>query len=287
MKFNKLQAAGNDFILIDARSIKGNWSNLARDMCDRHYGVGADGLILVLASDVADFGMRIINSDGSEAEICGNGLRCFARYLYDHKMVSGTLIEVGTLSGIRTVQIFPENGVVNKAKVNMGKPRFKPDEIPVNIDDSTLKGDEVDIISIMDYPITIDGNETLLSFVSMGNPHAVQFIDIPVNEYPLITVGPMVENHELFPQRINFEIARVIDRKNIEARVWERGAGETLACGSGTCAIAVIARMKGYIDNEVDIMLPGGILSVEWDGIGEVHLTGPVDEVFEGEWKNK
>ncbi|MEJ2739895.1 MAG: diaminopimelate epimerase [Dehalococcoidia bacterium] len=287
MKFNKLQAAGNDFILIDARSIKGNWSNLARDMCDRHYGVGADGLILVLASDVADFGMRIINSDGSEAEICGNGLRCFARYLYDYKMVSGTLIEVGTLSGIRTVQIFPENGVVNKAKVNMGKPRFKPNEIPVNIDDSTLKRDEVDIISIMDYPITIDGNEMLLSFVSMGNPHAVQFIDIPVNEYPLITVGPMVENHELFPQRINFEIARVIDRKNIEARVWERGAGETLACGSGTCAIAVIARMKGYIDNEVDIMLPGGILSVEWDGLGEVHLTGPVDEVFEGEWKNK
>ena len=286
MKFNKLQAAGNDFVLIDARSIKENWSNLARDMCDRHYGIGADGLILVLDSDVADFGMRIINSDGSEAEICGNGLRCFARYLYDHKMVSGTWIEIGTLSGIRIVQIFPENGVVSKAKVNMGKPRFKPDEIPVNIENSTSKGNEVDIIPI-DFPVSINGNDMLLSFVSMGNPHAVQFIDISVNEYPLITIGPMVERYELFPKRINFEIARVIDRKNIEARVWERGAGETLACGSGTCAIAVIARMKGYIDDEVDIMLPGGMLSVAWDGIGEVYLTGPVDEVFEGDWKNK
>ena len=287
MKFNKLQAAGNDFVMIDARSIKENWSNLAKDMCDRHYGVGADGLILVLDSDVADFGMRIINSDGSEAEICGNGLRCFARYLYDHKMVSGTWIEVGTLSGVRSVQIFPENGVVNKAKVNMGKPRFKPDEIPVNVESLASKGDEVDIMPILDFPVTIAGNDIKLSFVSMGNPHAVQFIDIPVNEYPLNTTGPIVERHELFPRKINFEIARLIDRKNIEARVWERGAGETLACGSGTCAIAVIARMKGYIDDEVDIMLPGGTLSVLWDGVGEVYLTGPVDEVFEGEWKIK
>jgi diaminopimelate epimerase len=284
MKFNKLQAAGNDFVLIDARSLNENWSNLARDMCDRHFGVGADGLILVLDSDVADFGMRIINSDGSEAQICGNGLRCFARYLYDYKMVSGTWIEIGTLSGIRTVQIFPENGVVNRAKVNMGKPRFQPDDLPVDIASTASEGGKVDIIPIIDFPVTIAGNDMKLSFVSMGNPHAVQFIDIPVNEYPLITIGPMVENYELFPQRINFEIARMIDRKNIEARVWERGAGETLACGSGTCAIAVIARTKGYIDDEVDIMLPGGILSVMWDGVGEVYLTGPVDEVFEGEW---
>lgn len=285
MNFSKLQAAGNDFVIIDARSINGNWSNLARDICDRHYGVGADGIILVLNSDVADFGMRIINSDGSEAEICGNGLRCFARYLFDHKLVSGTLIEVGTLSGVRTVQIFPENGKVNKAKVNMGKPRFKPDEIPVNIEDSASRGDEVDIMPIIDYPVSIAGNDIKLSFVSMGNPHAIQFIDIPVSEYPLTTIGPLIERYELFPRRINFEIARVRDRKNIEARVWERGAGETLACGSGTCAIAVIARTKGYIDDEVDIMLPGGILSVTWDGIGEVYLAGPVDEVFEGEWK--
>jgi diaminopimelate epimerase len=287
MKFTKLQATGNDFVIIDARALKKDWSNLAQDICDRHFGVGADGLILILSSDVADFGMRIINSDGSEAEICGNGLRCFARYLFDHKLVSGTRIEVGTLAGIRTVQIFPENGIVNKAKVNMGKPRFKPDEIPVNIEQDSLKGDKVDIIPIMDYPVTVAGNHLTLSFVSMGNPHAVQFVDIPVNEYPLISIGPQVERYKLFPQRINFEIARMVDRKKIEARVWERGAGETLACGSGTCAIAVIARMKGYIDEEVDIILPGGILSVAWDGIGEVYLTGSVDEVFEGEWKNK
>jgi diaminopimelate epimerase len=228
--------------------------------------------------------MRIINSDGSEAQICGNGLRCFARYLYDHKMVSGTWIEVGTLSGIRTVQIFPENRVVNRARVNMGKPRFQPDDLPVNINSTPPEGDKVDIIPIIDFPVTIAGNDMKLSFVSMGNPHAVQFIDMPVNEYPLITIGQMVEKYELFPQRINFEIAKMIDRRNIEARVWERGAGETLACGSGTCAIAVVARIKGYIDDEVDIMLPGGMLSVTWDGVGDVYLTGPVDEVFEGEW---
>jgi diaminopimelate epimerase len=285
MKFVKLQAAGNDFIVIDARSLKQDWSTLARRMCDRHFGVGADGLILVLGSDVADFGMRIINSDGSEAEICGNGLRCFARYVIDNKLINGTMIEVATLSGNHTVQAILRNGEVISAKANMGKPRFKADEIPVKIDQDIYQKDEyVEIKPVIDYPVNINGHELKLSFISMGNPHAVHFMDTPVDDFPLSTIGPKVERHELFPKRINFEIARIIDGKNIEARVWERGAGETLACGSGVCAIAVVARMKGYIGDVVDIKLPGGVLTVEWDGIGEVYLTGPVATVFEGKW---
>jgi diaminopimelate epimerase len=285
MKFVKLQATGNDFIVIDARSLKQDWSTMAKLMCDRHFGVGADGLILVLRSDVADFGMRIINSDGSEAEICGNGLRCFARYVIDNKLINGTMIEVATLSGNHTVQAILKNGEVISAKANMGKPRFKADEIPVKIgQDIYQKDQQANMKPVIDYPVNINGNELKLSFVSMGNPHAVHFMDTPVDDFPLSTIGPKVERHELFPKRINFEIARIIDRKNIEARVWERGAGETLACGSGTCAIAVVARMKGYIGDTVDIKLPGGVLTVEWDGIGEVYLTGPVATVFEGKW---
>lgn len=286
MKFVKLQAAGNDFVVIDARALKQDWSTLAKIMCDRHFGVGADGLILVLSSDVADFGMRIINSDGSEAEICGNGLRCFARYVIDNKQINGTIMEVATLSGNRTVQAYLSNGEVIAARANMGKPRFNVDEIPVKIRQETNKNEkQVDIKPIIDYPVEIDGNELKLSFVSMGNPHAVHFMDTTVDDFSLSTIGPKIERHELFPRRINFEIARMIDTKSIEARVWERGAGETLACGSGTCAIAVIARIKGYIGDIVDIILPGGILTVEWDGIGEVYLTGPVAMVFEGKWK--
>jgi diaminopimelate epimerase len=285
MKFAKLQAAGNDFVVIDARSLEFDWFTLAKQMCDRHFGVGADGLILVLNSDVADFGMRIINSDGSEPEICGNGLRCFARYVIENKMVNGTMIEVATLAGNRSVQALLTEGEVTSAKANMGKPRFKADEIPVDVNLDQNENEQTNIKPIIDYPVNIDGNEMKLSFVSMGNPHAVYFIDTAVSDFPLTIIGPKVERIELFPNRINFEIARVIDKKNIEARVWERGAGETLACGSGTCAIAVIARLKGYIDEKVDIMLPGGKLTVEWNGVGEVYLTGPVAMVFEGEWK--
>lgn len=286
MKFAKLQAAGNDFVVIDARSLEHDWSTLAKQMCDRHFGIGADGLILVLSSDVADFGMRIINSDGSEAEICGNGLRCFARYVIDNKLINGTMIEVATLSGNRSVQAILTGGEVTSAKANMGKPRFKADEIPVNVSQNVDVNERTGIKPIIDYPVIIAGNEMKLSFVSMGNPHAVYFTDTSIADFPLSTIGPKVERNELFPNRINFEIARVTNRHNIEARVWERGAGETLACGSGTCAVAVVARIKGYVDEIVDIILPGGKLTVEWNGVGEVYLTGPVAMVFEGEWND-
>jgi diaminopimelate epimerase len=166
----------------------------------------------------------------------------------------------------------------------MGTPHFRAEDIPVIIDSPKKGRGEVDIMPILDYPLTIAGRDLPLSFVSMGNPHAVSFLSQPVADFPLAEIGPQVENHPIFPERVNFEIARVLNRNKIEARVWERGAGETLSCGSGACAIAVIAKLKGYTDDKVDIMLPGGNLTIKWDGAGEVYLSGPVEEVFTGEW---
>lgn len=281
INFTKLQATGNDFILIDARNIKQDWAKLALDMCHRHFGVGADGIILLLASRTADFEMRIINSDGSEAQICGNGLRCFAKYVVDNGLFSGTQLTVSTLAGTKPIQVFLSRGKVSRAKVNMGKPRFKAEEIPVIISGKKKYREEQ---PILDYALSVAGQDLSLSFVSMGNPHTVNFLTSPVADFPLAEIGPKVENHKMVPERINFEIARVLSRKKVEARVWERGVGETLACGSGACAIAVSARLKGYTDNEVDIMLPGGNLTLSWGGVGDVYLTGPVEEVFRGEW---
>jgi len=284
MNFTKLQATGNDFIFIDARNIERDWSRLAREICHRHFGAGADGLILVATSNRASLKMRLFNSDGSEAEVSGNGLRCFAKYVIDRQIVAGPNITVETMSGIRTIEATMSRGKVTHAKVNMCAPRFKAEEIPVLIDKPQKGRGEVDIKPIIDYPLTIGRRGLALSFVSMGNPHAVIFLSQPVADFPLATIGPKVENHYIFPERVNFGIARILARNKIEARVWERGAGETLSCGSGACAIAVIARIKGYIDDEVDIMLEGGDLTVYWDGAGEVYLSGLVEEVFTGEW---
>jgi diaminopimelate epimerase len=284
MKFAKLQATGNDFVLLDARSMKGNWQKLAQAMCHRHLGVGADGLILVRSSNTADLKMQMFNPDGSEAEVCGNGLRCFAKYVIDRQIAPGSCLTVETLAGIRTIEASKFQGKVNRAKVNMGMPRFRAEDIPVLIEKQQKSRGEVDIMSILDYPLTIDKKKLTLSFVSMGNPHAISFLSHPVADFPLSVIGPKIENHPMFPERVNFEIARVLTRDKIEARVWERGAGETLSCGSGACAIAVVARLKGYTENKVDIMLTGGNLTINWDGVGEVYLSGPVEEVFTGEW---
>jgi len=283
MNFTKLQAIGNDFIVLDARNMERDWAKLAQDMCHRHFGIGADGLILVMASNAADLKMRILNPDGSEAEVCGNGLICLARYVIGKGIISGSRLTVETLAGNKTIQAFMPRGKVNRAKVNMGVPLFKAEDIPVVINREESRGG-VDITPILDYPLNVAGKELALSFVSMGNPHAVNFLSQPLTKFPLSKVGPEVEKHSMFPERVNFEVATVLNRKQIKARVWERGAGETLACGSGACAIAVIARVKGYIDNEVDIMLPGGDLAIDWGGVGEVYLTGTVEEVFAGEW---
>jgi len=272
LSFSKLQATGNDFILIDARGLEQDWAELARAMCHRHFGIGADGLLLLLESEVADFRMRMFNPDGSEAEACGNGLRCFARYVMDHSLTNTRELTVETMAGIRKAK---SSG--NLFQVDMGVPKFRPEEIPLSIG-------EVNIIPILDYPLKIEGRELLLTFVSMGNPHGVCFIKEPVAYFPLSELGPMIEHHSLFPQRLNFEVANVLSRKEIRARVWERGAGETLSCGSGACAMAIAAQLHNYADNQADIILPGGRLSVEWYGKGEVWLKGTAELVFSGNW---
>lgn len=284
MNFTKSQATGNDFILIDARNMERDWAKLARDMCHPHFGIGADGLILVMVSNGATLRMRMLNPDGSEAEICGNGLRCFAKYVIDRQIAPGPSLTVETMAGSRTVQAFLSQGRVHEAKVNMGVPRFSAEDIPVVIGEAEKGRGEVDIMPILDYALDVHGKKLTLSFVSMGNPHAVDFLSQPVAGFPLSEIGPQVERHPIFPERVNYEVARVLNSTRIEARVWERGAGETLSCGSGACAVAVVARLKGYTDDEVDIMLPGGELIVAWDGAGEVYLTGAVEEVFAGEW---
>jgi len=285
MKFSKLQATGNDFILVDARTTEEEWSKLARAMCDRHFGIGADGLILVHDSTIADLEMRIFNSDGSEAEISGNGLRCFVRYAIDVGLIRNisSRIEQGhcsltvdTLSGVRKAEAYMSEDRIARIEINMGLPQFQPEQIPVNA--------EVDIIPILGYPLMINGKNLTLALLSMGNPHAVTFISEPTADFHLATIGSKVESHPIFPRRTNFEVARVLSREKIEARVWERGVGETLACGSGACAIAVAAQLLDYVEPQVDIMLKGGTLSVYWDRLGDVLLTGPVEEVFTGEW---
>ena len=281
MNFTKMQGAGNDFILVEASNLSWNWSPTAIAICDRHFGVGGDGLLLVLPSNIADFRMRMFNPDGSEAEACGNGLRCLARYLLDRGLVKTQEILVETLAGIRKVRVDKAGDGAATIQVSMGEPKFGAKDIPVVIEHL------VDIKPILDYPVTIKDKELSLSLVSMGNPHAVYFEQHSISDFPLSQLGPEVEQLAIFPNRVNFEVARVIDRKQIEARVWERGVGETLACGSGACAVAVVAQLHGYIDNKVDIKLPGGILEVEWDRVGEVFLSGPAEVVFNGEWASE
>jgi diaminopimelate epimerase len=283
MKFTKMQGTGNDFILIDAHELERDWPCLAMVMCRRHFGVGADGLILVLDSKVADFRMRIFNADGSEAEMCGNGLRCFAKYVVEQGLAPEGRRElaVETLAGINRVRPRLEAGVVTGVQVGMGVPQLKPNAIPVLVD----KAETLDVV--LDYPLVVDGRELKITCVSMGNPHAVCFVDEPVADFPLTEVGPKVEHHPIFPQRVNFEVARVVSRRQVEARVWERGVGETLSCGSGASAIAVAARLHDFVDDELDITLPGGVLTLAWDGAGEVLLSGPAEAVFWGEWVEK
>ena len=277
MNFTKLQATGNDFVLIDARRIRRDWPTLARAMCDRHFGVGADGLLLLLSSRKADLRLRMFNPDGSEAEACGNGLRCFARYASDAGLVHSDSFTVETMAGTRSVRMRPRRRI----QVAMGVPTFDPASIPVIV----KRGGKLDKAPVLDYPMTVGGRRLRVNCISMGNPHAVCFLKAPVAGFPLSEVGPRVEHHRMFPNRVNFEVANVHSRKEIRARVWERGAGETLSCGTGACAIAVASRLKGLTDSPVDIVLPGGRLTIDWDGTGEVLLSGPAEAVFQGEWR--
>jgi diaminopimelate epimerase len=251
-------------------------------MSDRHFGVGSDGIILIEDSGIADLKMRMFNADGSDSEMCGNGIRCFAKYAIDRGLATPSTdgIEVETLAGVRTVVPIYDGDRITGARVAMGEPLLEPDEVPVSLDPPSgyPKG------PVTGYPLAVDGVDLSLSFVSMGNPHAITFIDQPVGEFPLHTIGPKVEHHSIFPNRVNFETVNITGPGAMTARVWERGSGETMACGTGACAIAVAARLLGIADGRINITLPGGTLSIDWDGEGEVYLEGPAEEIFSGEW---
>ncbi len=277
MKFTKMHGAGNDYVYIDARVEDRDWPALSVAMSDRHTGIGADGIILASESDKANIKMTMFNADGSEGEMCGNGIRCLVRFAMERGIVPAGVspVSVDTLAGVKQVTPLWEGGKMARAKVGMGEPLLRAEDIPV-----IAPGHEV----VVDHPLQVDGRTFSISCVSMGNPHAVAFVDEPVAEVPLHELGPMVEHHAMFPRRVNFEIVNVVDRRRLEARVWERGSGLTMACGSGASALAVVARLHDYIDDEVVVGLPGGELIVRWDGHGPVELEGPIEEVFSGEW---
>jgi diaminopimelate epimerase len=284
MDFTKMQGAGNDFVLIEAGEEKKDWSKLAIAMCDRHLGIGADSLLILFPSTKADFCMRTFDTDGSEAETCGNGIRCVARYVLETGLISrdaeSVLIE--TISSVNRVKFERENGQVVKFWANMGKPELSAENIPAK-----LKAGEPNVAltdSMLSYKVNAAGMELVLNLVSMGNPHAVHFTKEPVSEFPLAKIGPIVENLPAFPNRMNFEVACVKGAHNLQARVWERGVGETQACGSGACAITVASKLSGFTESKVDITLPGGVLNAEWNGSREVILGGPAEKVFTGKW---
>jgi diaminopimelate epimerase len=279
-----MQGAGNDFIVLKTSDAQRDWSPVARIICDRRFGIGADGLLLALPSRVADSQMRIFNPDGSEAEACGNGLRCLAKYIADTELSAADMQEISieTKSGIRRVRYHYKGQVINKIQTGMGKPIFGADDIPVTIEPGKIS--TLDITLPLSSNVIVNGKELLLSFVSIGNPHAVFFGQYPVSDFPLHRLGPKIERHKMFPQRVNFEVVKVTSRNSVETRVWERGVGETLACGSGACAVAVVAQLYGYTDDKVSVALPGGILEVEWNRGEEVFLSGPVKTVFTGDW---
>ena len=277
MKFTKMQGIGNDYVYVNClQETIENPSELAKKISDRHYGVGSDGLIMINPSDKADFEMEMYNADGSRGEMCGNGIRCVAKYVYDYGLTDKTSISVETLAGIKYLDLTVEDGKVVLVKVDMGKPMLRPEEVPV-----VSEKEEV-----IDEPITVDGQEYRITCVSMGNPHAVVFIDQDVKEFPLETVGVKFENHERFPKRVNTEFVNVLDRHTAQMRVWERGSGETLACGTGACAVAVACALNGLTEDEVTVKLLGGDLQIKWDREkNTVYMTGPAEVVFDGEWK--
>jgi diaminopimelate epimerase len=284
MKFTKMQGAGNDFVVVDANNSRRTWSDLALKMCDRHYGIGADGLLISLPSKVADFKMRIFNADGSESAVCGNGLRCLVKHYIDaNKVKNNSEVKVETSIGVRTARIHRLKDKATEIQVNMGEPRIGLNSTSIK---DVRQRKELDIMSAMDRSVTVNKQELLLSLVSIGNPHAIHFYDSPVADFPLAELGLKVEQHNLFPDETNFEVVRIISRKKVEARVWERGVGETLACGSGACAIVVAGNLLGWLDNEVEVNLPGGVIKVEWriKNDSGIYLSGPTETVFNGEW---
>ncbi|MEZ0537819.1 diaminopimelate epimerase [Caldicellulosiruptoraceae bacterium PP1] len=275
MLFSKMHGLGNDFIVLDVRqSPDKDYNSLAIKMCDRHLGIGADGLLLVLNSDKADIKMRIINSDGSEAEMCGNGIRCFAKYVFERGIVRKEKFTVETLAGIMEPElILDEVGLVEKVKVNMGSPDFNPQNIPMLLDSK-------DAINV---PIEVDGKEYKITSILMGVPHTMLFVD-DINNIDIHALGPKIEKHKLFPKKTNVNFVEVKDNQNIIVRTWERGAGATMACGTGSCASVIASHLNGYTQRKANVHLYAGILNIEWTEDNIVYMTGPATEVFVGEY---
>ena len=298
MQFTKLQGAGNDYLYVDGLRERRDWPDLARKMSDRHFGVGADGLIVVAPSSVADARMQMFNADGSEGEMCGNGIRCFAKFVLERGIVEAdpARIRVETGAGVLAVEPRWEGARVTGARVSMGEPVLRAADVPVDpaalgpsdyaaLDDSLaaalgVRPDEL----AFDAPLAVDGAAFALTAVSMGNPHVTAFVAEPVADVPLDRLGPLVERHAAFPRRVNFHIVNVEARDRIVSRTWERGSGLTLACGTGASAMVVAARLHGLVGDEARVEVPGGALTVSWPGGGPVSMEGDAVEVFSGEW---
>ncbi|MCS7113919.1 MAG: diaminopimelate epimerase [Nitrososphaerota archaeon] len=270
--FWKMHGLGNDYIVIDNRGKildEQELPSLAIKLCERRFGIGADGLLLVHPSQRVDVKMRIFNPDGSEAEMCGNGIRCLAKYCFESGLTRKTSLLVETMAGIKTLSLKIEGDTVKSVRVIMGSPSFEAEEVPIKWNGPFI-----------DKPIRVGETTVKATALSMGNPHCVVFIE-NVENYPVKTIGPLLENHELFPRRANVEFVQVISKDRLKVRVWERGVGETMACGTGACASVVAAKILGKVNEAVTVRLPGGELIVEYRN-GVVVMEGPVEKVFEG-----
>lgn len=274
IKFTKMQGCGNDYVYVDCTKMQlDNIPEKAIKISDRHFGIGSDGLILIKPSDKADFFMDMYNNDGSRGKMCGNGIRCVGKYVYDYGLTKKKQLKIETLSGIKTLDLTIENGKVSLVTVDMGSPIFDPKSIPLISDKEML----------INEPITIGNKEYRMTSLSMGNPHTVVFLD-DISNIPIETIGPLFENNQIFPDRVNTEFVQIINRKHIKMRVWERGSGETLACGTGACASVVASVLNGLTDNEVRVSLLGGDLYINYNQEENiVYMTGPAVTVFEGE----
>ena len=277
MKFTKMHGAGNDYIYVDCtQSVIDNPSQVAIDLSDRHFGIGSDGLILIKKSDKADFFMEMYNADGSQGQMCGNGIRCVGKFVYDNGLTDKTTVTIDTLAGVKILELKTgADGKVETARVNMGAPILTSRQIPVV---STKE-------QVIDEPLNVDGTTYHITAVSMGNPHAIVYMD-DLKDLDIEKIGPKFENHIAFPDRINTEFVKVIDRHTLQMRVWERGSGETLACGTGACAVAVASTLNGLVDKDkpVTVKLLGGDLQILWNRQENlVYMTGPATTVFDGE----
>ena len=277
MKFVKMHGAGNDYVYVNGfEETPADPAALAREISDRHFGIGSDGLILILPSAVADVRMRMFNADGSEAEMCGNGVRCVAKFAHDHGLSTKRELRVETGDGIKTLQLFlGAAGKVDRVRVDMGRPRLRRGEIPM-----TGAADA----QVVDEELVVDGHPFRITCVSMGNPHCVTYVE-ELDDFPVARFGPRIEHHPLFPRRINVEFVEILSRGEVRQRTWERGAGETLACGTGASAVVVAGVLCGRTDRVLRNRLRGGALELEWTAAGPVLMTGPAVEVFSGEYR--